>query len=177
MKNLLFVLICSLAITSCSKVTSDVIQSVSAENLTKYKSFEFFDLDVTNKTELTPQMQNIELLKDAIRMEMKNLGYEETDNADLKVNIGIVMEEKVTTRQTDLSDAPPYIGQRNYHWESEEIVVGTYEKGTALVDLVDSNANELVWEGMISGVIVENQSKMKKRIVDGVMHLFAKFPK
>ena len=126
--------------------------------------------------DLGDQGLNIEFLKNAIRDEFSNLNLVERENADLKVNIGITLDEIKTTRETTLSEALPYVGQRNYHWESKEVVTGKYEEGTVMIDLVDVKKNILVWEGFIIGAIPNNQAKKEKRINDGVKKLFANYP-
>jgi hypothetical protein len=85
-----------------------------------------------------------------------------------------VVEEKVQTRETTIRDAPMYMGQRNYSWQSQEVPVGTYEEGTVTVDLVDRKKNERVWEGVASSVIVKKDEASQKNIADGAEKLFAK---
>lgn len=69
-------------------------------------------------------------------------------------------------------DAPVYIGQRNYHWESEEIVVNRYKEGMVTVHFVDRETNKLVCEGIASAVIVEKDQAVRKNISEGVRKLF-----
>ncbi len=68
------------------------------------------------------------------------------------------------------------MGQRNYHWESEEIVIGHYKEGTVTLDLVDANKNKMIWQAISGGVVSEKREKNKKKIVRGVQKLFKKYP-
>ena len=74
-------------------------------------------------------------------------------------------------------DAPRYIGQRNYHWESEEVVVNRYKEGTVTVHFVDRQTNKLVSEGIASAVVVEKDAAVRKNIADGVQKLFEEMEK
>jgi hypothetical protein len=60
------------------------------------------------------------------------------------------------------------MGQRNYHWESEEVVVNHYRQGTVTVDFVDSKTNTLVGEAVASAVVVKNETAAKRNIASGV---------
>jgi hypothetical protein len=103
---------------------------------------------------------------------MQDRGFTKTQNPDLWLNIGIVIENKVQTRQTNIRDAPLYIGQRNYSWRSKEVEVNRYKLGTVTLDLVDQQKNEQIWEGVVQGTISNKSEKMKKRVNKGIDKLF-----
>ena len=79
------------------------------------------------------------------------------------MNIAVNVEEKVQTRETTIHDMH-YMGQRNYHWEVEEIPVRTYKEGTLIIDFIDTSTNELVHQLEITEVLTKNDKKMEKRI-------------
>jgi len=66
------------------------------------------------------------------------------------------------------------MGQRNYHWEVEEVVVGVYKVGTISVEMVDTEADNAVWEESSSNVL-RKQKNARKRIDKGVARIFKKF--
>ncbi len=109
---------------------------------------------------------------------MNTLGIQEVKNGGaLRLNIGIVVNEEVQTHETDIrTDGMRYMGQRNYHWESKEVVVDRYKEGTAKIDLVDSLGNIGVWSGTVARTITENKSKTEERINKAISILFKKFP-
>lgn len=163
-----------LALAGCSGV--HVLETHPEGNfqLSDYKTFDFFRLEASGDT-AENFSRNAELLKQAISRELTAKGLQHTSaSPDLLVNIGIVVEQKVQTRETDFREAPIYMGQRRYHWESEEVEVGRYRKGTVTVDLVDSGNNRRVWEGTVEGVIPERDRKLRARIDEGVEALFEK---
>jgi hypothetical protein len=139
-----------------------------------YQTFDFLDFNVKVLTEHQVNEQNVEYLKTVIPKELESKGLQKATNPDLVVNIGLVVEEEVQTRETDIRDMR-YMGQRNYHWEVEEVPVGIYKMGTVSVELVDTGENKVVWRGQEKNVINKNPSKVRKKIDKGVARMFKKF--
>lgn len=137
-----------------------------------YKTFNFLDVNVEAPEETPAGKERIDMLKNAIEREMEARGLEKSNDPDVWVNIGVVVEDKVQTRQTDIRDAPRYMGQRNYSWQSEEIVVDKYQEGTVTLDFVDTNSNKMVGQSVGSGVLVKNDKKARERIDQGVAQMF-----
>lgn len=172
-----FVLSCIASFTlSCSPVHVVSTRQVPGTQYRAYQTFDFMEISVKEDSLIAVNSEAIELIKDAISHEMENLGYRHAENPDLWVNIGIVVEQKVQTRETSFREAPIYIGQRNYHWESEEVVVDKYASGTVTVDIIDTRENERVWEGVVAGTLTDNPAKMKKRIGEAMELLFNAYP-
>ncbi len=181
MKAILFfalsiVFLLQLACTPVRIISTEAQEGISYQN---YHTYNFMDLDVDLKNDSlsASNSDGIHLLKTAISKEMEELGFSKSDQPDLWVNIGIVVESKTQTRTTDIREAPIYIGQRRYHWESEEVVVGQYEVGTVSVDIVDAHRDEQVWEGVVAGTLSENEQKLQKRINKAMNQLFDEFSK
>ena len=163
-----------LALVGCSGVNVLETRADKSFELDKYKTFDFFELEASGDTSENFS-RNAELLKQAITRELDSKGLRRSfTSPDLLVNIGIVVEQKVQTRQTNFREAPVYIGQRRYHWESEKVEVGRYREGTVTVDLVDSKDSTRVWEGAVEGVIPERDKMLRDRIDEGVKALFEK---
>ena len=144
-------------------------------SLANYKTFNFYE--ITSNTESTDPSYNnrINILKNAIQQELTAKGLTLTPtNPDLLVNIGVVTAEKVQTRQTTFREAPRYIGQRRYSWKSQEVEVGSYREGTVTVDLVDTDKNTMVWEGVAEAIIPRKEAQLQKTVNAGVAKLFAR---
>ena len=166
-------LICFLA--GCSAVKVIKVDQDTSVNLKDYKTFNFYTMNIDNQTSLEPEKKNLDLLLNEIRNEMEAKNYTKAENPDLMINVGIVITEEVQTRETNINDAPRYMGQRNYHWESEEVVVGTYNDGTVAIDLVDTKTDALVYHAVARSVISSKKEKNQKRIKDAVNKIFSKF--
>lgn len=141
----------------------------------QYQTFNFLEYDVQILVEVERRPENVDHLKAAIIRELEAKGLSQSDAPDLFVNIGVVVKEEIQTRETDVRTDMRYLGQRNYHWEVQEIPIGTYNEGTINIDLVDAAKNERVWEGSASEVILKNNDKMQKRIDKGMKKAFKKF--
>ncbi|RYG05652.1 MAG: DUF4136 domain-containing protein [Chitinophagaceae bacterium] len=165
-----------LFLLSCSTAKVVKTDKVAGVNFQSFKTFGFYKLEATGDTSSKFDFYS-SLLKQAIARELTAKGYTQTSSdPDLLVNLGVVVKEETQTRQTDIREAPRYIGQRRYTWKSEEVPVGQYKTGTATVDLVESKQNRMVWQGTLEGIIPGNRKTYEKEINKGVTALFAKFP-
>ena len=163
-----------LAVVSCTTSNVVVEKGIYDEfDLSKYTSYSFMDVDVNNS-----HNENFKLatnyLKEEIRKQLDSRGMSEDEsNAQLKINLGIAVEDKVQTRETNLTTDPfMYTGQRNYTWKSEEVVVNKYKEGTLTVHLVDSQTNKAAWVGVVSKVIPSKQEKKQDAIETAVQEIF-----
>jgi len=84
------------------------------------------------------------------------------------------MKEKTQTRTTNIREAPLYIGQRRYHWQSQEVPVGTYDEGTINLHIIDAKRNDLIWDVAVSSVLKNGFSQ--QTVNDAVAKAFGKFP-
>ncbi len=171
---------CSLLalLVSCSPFRVLDAESDEGFRLANYKSFDFVDVEISGEALSEKHSPQVELLKKEIAKQLtaRGLAYESAD-PDLEVNIGIVVTEKVQTRQTNyLTDAPKYIGQRRYTWKSEEVEVGRYKEGTLSLHLIDHDKKELVWQGAIEAIVPKDADKQKGKIVEGVRKLISTIP-
>ncbi|WP_420150967.1 DUF4136 domain-containing protein [Spirosoma sp.] len=181
MKTLILFLVVIGVSAGCSSYRIVRNESDKTANWTSYRTFTFID---TNRIDPTPRdtyQAAIEQVKQAVAAELKKRGYEQVASsqigasADLLVNIGGIVNEKTQTRPTTIYEAPRYIGQRRYHWQSQEVPVGTYKEGTLNVHIVDAQRNNLLWDGAVSSVLSKGNIT-PEQIQKGVSQLFTKFP-
>ncbi|RRB06951.1 DUF4136 domain-containing protein [Larkinella rosea] len=179
MKNSLYCSLFILLILSASCSSIRVVKTEPADNfaLSSYQTFAFSDIESAGDI---PQSRffrsQVDALKTAIEKQMARKGLRRVDTQpELMMNIGIKIDEKTQTRQTDIrSDPPNYIGQRRYTWRSREVEVGKYRQGTIDVHLVDPKRNELVWRGIVEGIVPNKPEKLQKQIDEGMEKLFDK---
>lgn len=141
-------------------------------DLSAYESFGFFEVNESEPD--NPNFKKaVELLKQEISQAMESRGLSESSNPELKINLGLVVEDKVQTRETNLATDPfMYTGQRRYTWSVEEIPVGTYREGSLTMHLVDSNSTQAVWVGTIERVVPKKDEKKAEAIKFAVAELF-----
>ncbi|QJX45543.1 DUF4136 domain-containing protein [Hymenobacter taeanensis] len=174
MKASLYLL--ALALASCAAPATQITYQQPSVTFTGYKTYNFMDVQARTEGTAPTYITGVPEIKEAVKQELERRGYRQSSTPDLWVNIGVVTQDKVQTRQTNIRDAPRYIGQRNYHWQSEEVVVNRYSEGTASIELVDAARNERVWEGTLTSIISSNSDKRAKRIDKATAELFAKYP-
>lgn len=174
MKNIFF-LFSLILIMSCGGPRVLHRELAPGAEISTYKTFDFFQTSASGDTMPGHYNDRFDRIKKAIVNELTAKGLtQSTSNPELLVNIGMVIDEEIQTRETNFNtDAPRYIGQRNYSWKSEEIEVGRYRLGTVTVHLVDAKKEELVWEGAIEGVIPDKESRREKLINEGIRDLFS----
>ena len=142
-------------------------------NLTDYKTFDFFEIEAPNSD--NPNFKsNIAYLEETISKELNSRGLSQTSsNPDLKINLGITVEDKVQTRTTSLATDPfMYSGQRSYTWESKEVPVNTYREGSLTVHLVNRGSNKAVWVGTINKVLPNKSKNTPETIESAVAEIF-----
>ncbi len=179
MKQLFFLLLAATMVACSSSVKISNAGVAPGADLAKYKSFDFYKLDASGDTVSKGFNERMDMLKSAIAGELTSRGYTQSSSKpDMLVNIGLQVEEKAQTRETDwrTDGAYKYMGQRNYSWKSEEVVVGYYKEGSVTVHLVDAAANEMVWKGTAKDILPSKQSKVPELAKAGMKALFAKYP-
>jgi hypothetical protein len=177
MKKIVFLLLSLIIYQVGSSQIRVSYNKVDNIDFSKFKTYQVYSLDVVTIPEFEAKKEGLTLLIMEIDKQMKARGFEKVkENPDLLINLGVDIGEETQTRQTDFRDAPIYMGQRNYHWESEEIVVRKYIEGTVTLDLVSSQDNEMIWQAVGTAVLEKKREKNKKKIVKGVMKMFKKFP-
>ena len=98
--------------------------------MSQYKTFKIVKLDIKTMPDFEPKKEGISQFMQEVTNKMQERGFRPTDdNPDLLINFGITIQEQAQTRETTIRDAPRYIGQRNYHWEAEEIVLVIITRG------------------------------------------------
>jgi hypothetical protein len=143
----------------------------------KYITYQIYGLNITTIPEFEPRKESLNYLITEITSHMNARGYKMVKaNPDLILNIGVVISAEQKTRKTDIRDAPIYIGERNYHWESEEIVVQNYNAGTVILDVVESENNKLIWQAVSKGMVSATIDKSRIRITKAVKKMFSKYP-
>lgn len=165
-------------ILACSPIKTTVSEVSPNYSLANYSSFAFHE--TKSEGDLGENYQlHVDFLKSEISKHMAYRGLlpVPTGEADLWINIGIMVEQKTQTRETGLLTDPGtfnYIGQRRYTWKSETVEVGQYRLGSVDVHLIDAKNNSVVWAGVTTGVIEEKEDKLLKTISKGVSEMFDK---
>ncbi len=173
-KNLILLTLIMGVFFSCSP-TRVVVEKNKYEDfkLSNYSSFDFAQIETPNDS-LVPYQEIVDQLKQnfTTAMEARGLKRDATD-PDLRINFGVVVQDKVQTRETNLTTDPfTYAGQRNYYWEVREIPVNTYREGSLSVHFINNPGNVLVWAGTISEVVPKKEEKKNETIENAINQIF-----
>jgi len=169
----------ALGLAACSsEQAATQVDSRPGVNLARYHTYGFLDETARNDSAFVNSGSNIFDLKRAVTRELEARGFRKAAQPDLWVNIGLVTRQRTQTRETNFRQdgAPYYIGQRNYHWQAQDVPVGQYQEGTATIDLVDAARKELIWQGTTTTVLSNTPTRSAKQIDRGVADVFARFP-
>lgn len=171
-------IILSILLIGCSGIKIKGVTSEGNFALSNYKTYNFVEVDAQGDALGANYKENLELVKTAVSKQMGLKGLtQSSSNPDLLVNIGAVVTEEIQTRETSFTnpaDRVAYMGQRNYSWKAGEVEVGRYRAGTVTLDLVDRQANKLVWQGSADSVLPNKEKNLPGLIDTGMEKLFEK---
>ena len=160
--------ITTLLMSACSSVQMKKYYHEPEAKISDYKTFYF--ADVHGKSEIPMEYQfRVDIIKEELVKFMEGLGLKQAgDDADLLINVGVVVEEKVQTYETNFRDAQyRYMGQRNYSWSSETVEVERYHEGTVTMDWVDRAKSKMMWHFVLSSVLAKKNEEARKNIETG----------
>ncbi len=174
-----------LAGCSSIKVVSDYNHDA---NFGQYTSFQ-----LSPPSELEPgdpilNKLNQQRLRQAVTEQMEMRGYQQTDNADLSVNIYV----KITSKAELISPVGgPFFPYTSYYifygswrtydfwgpgWTTFQANVMEFKEGTLIIDIVDNEKDQLVWQGVAIGSVEDLHHNPQARIDKAVKKIFDQYP-
>lgn len=124
-----------------------------------------------------------QMLQNAASREMEKRGYTRAENPDLVINFTGKLEEKVDVESTPAPYYGPGWGYRGWYgapyggWGGTEVTTRRYNVGTLVMDVVDRDKRQVVFQGAISGVVTkEMQQNREASISRAVEGIFMKYP-
>ncbi|MGV3461230.1 MAG: DUF4136 domain-containing protein [Flavobacterium sp.] len=177
MKNLklLSVLFIAAVAASCSSVhvSSDYDEQA---NFATYKTYGFFK-DGIDKADIS-DLDKKRIMR-AIDDEFAKKGYTKSDKPDLLVNIFTKSRKEVNVGGFNSGWGWGYgwgWGGGPWGWGGNYTSVRTETEGTLYIDLVDPSKQELVWQGVGTGVLTQGRDKKQQLINEFVAKILAQFP-
>lgn len=162
--NYLVFVLFAVSLDSCSsvRVSADYDKSV---DYSQYKTYAFFK-DGIDRVKVH-DLDKKRILK-AIESELKAKGLTPSDNPDLLVNF--------STDATERVDVDYGWGWRPYGFGAAYSNVSVSTEGILMIDLIDGQRKELVWQGVGEGVLTKDMEQKEERIQEFVNKIMAKFP-
>jgi len=171
----------ALAITGCSSGPDIRADYDRAADFGKYRSYGFVAQAGTDEGDF--KSLSTQMLQNAASRQMEARGYTRSDNPDLVINFKGQLEEK-----TDIESTPaPYYGPGWGYggwggaywggWGGTEVTTRRYNVGTLVMDVVDREKRQVVYQGGIEGVVTrEMMQNREATITAAVEQIFSKYP-
>jgi hypothetical protein len=171
----------ALAITGCTSGPDIRADYDRAADFGKYRSYGFVAQAGTDEGDF--KSLSTQMLQNAASRQMEARGYTRSDNPDLVINFKGQLEEK-----TDIESTPaPYYGPGWGYggwggaywggWGGTEVTTRRYNVGTLVMDVVDREKRQVVYQGGIEGVVTrEMMQNREATITAAVEQLFSKYP-
>ena len=162
-RRLVFVLIFSICVTSCSSVTIDDYFFKTAD-LTSYKTFDWLSRPHAMLIVKEGRGQTEKLLKESVNKQLTARGLsQKADSPDLLISYLVGAE---LTNTDDFSDK---VGERTAQ---------QYSEGAILLDFLDGKTRELLWRVAAFGIEDRNPTpERNKEIIEKIVErMFKNFP-
>lgn len=124
-----------------------------------------------------------QMLQNAASQQMQQRGYTRADNPDLVINFKGKLEEKTDIESVPAPHYGPGWGYGGWYgapyggWGGTEVTTRRYNVGTLVMDIVDREKRQVVFQGGISDVVTkEMQQNREATITKAVEHLFSQYP-
>lgn len=158
-------------LSSCStvRVTADYDTKKDFNN---YKTFAFYKNGI-DKAAIS-DLDKRRILR-AVESELLLKGFTKSENPDMLVSIFTKSRKRV-----DVATVNNYNGffwYPMYYRDYNRVQVSKYTEGTLFIDLIDSKSNQLVWQGIGTGVLnTRNVSEKQERINEFVKEIMNQYP-
>ena len=153
----------------------------TASDFGKYRTFGFLDASAGDATQFkslaTQNMQS------AAAREMEARGYTRSDSADLVINFKGKLEEKTDIESTPAPFYGPGWGYGGWYgapwggYGGTEVTTRRYNVGTLVMDVVDREKRQVVFQGGVEGVVTKEMMQNREEALNrAVGHIFSKYP-
>lgn len=163
-------LILIILVSSCSSVTVavDYDKEVNFEN---YKTFAFYKPGI-DEVEIS-DLDKRRILR-AIDRELTEKGMIKSDNPDLLINIFTEEQENINIYQNNFGWGwGPGWG---WGWGMPMTQVNRSVEGSLFIDFIDRSKNQLVWQGLGTGILSLDMEKKEERINEIVNKILNRYP-
>ncbi len=162
------------SLLSCSSI-SVAVHYDDQIDFSKYKTFRFKKPGPGKRAGAANRMSNPLFNKDVMREIkpiMEEKGFREANEGE-RADLIVVFYAAVKNRNTFVP--PTYrVGRWGRVWRTSPGHVVRYKEGTLVIDIVDREKKELIWEGIGRGVL--DRSEPAKNLVESVKKILEKFP-
>ena len=161
------------------KVTGD---SKETADFSAYKTYQFVGWQ--DDSDKIMNDFDKDRLRESIKAEMAARNFELVESgADMAVSLFVVVDQKTSASSyTNFYGGAGYGRGRRYGggWgnghASTTYTESDYRVGTLVLDILEEESKDLLWQGVATGTISEKPKKREKRIPKAIAKLMKKFP-
>jgi hypothetical protein len=171
----------AIALAGCSSGPDVRADYDRAADFGKYRTFGFVAQAGTDSGDF--RSLSTQMLQNAAARQMEQRGYTRAENPDLVINFTGRLEEKVDVQSTPAPYYGPGWGYGGWHgapyggWGGTEVTTRRYNVGTLVIDVVDREKRQVVFQGAVSGVVTkEMQQNREASINRAVEGIFMQYP-
>ena len=173
--------VAAITLTGCASGPDIRADYDKSADFGKYRTYGFVSQAGTDAADF--RSLSTQMLQNAAAREMEQRGYKRAENPDLVINFTGKLEEKVDVESTPAPYYGPTWGYRGWYgapyggWGGTEVTTRRYNVGTLIMDVVDREKRQVVFQGGISGVVTkEMQQNREASINRAVENIFSKYP-
>lgn len=173
--------VAAIALAGCASGPDIRADYDKAADFGKYRTYGFVAQAGTDAGDF--RSLGTQMLQNAAAQQMEQRGYTRGENPDLVINFKGKLEEKVDVESTPAPYYGPGWGYGGWYgapyggWGGTEVTTRRYNVGTLVMDVVDREKRQVVFQGAISGVVTkEMQQNREASINRAVEGIFMKYP-
>ena len=173
--------VAAVALSGCASGPDIQADYDKSADFGKYRTYGFVAQAGTDRDDF--RSLSTQMLHNAAARQMEQRGYTRADNPDLVINFTGKLEEKVDVESTPAPYYGPAWGYRGWYgapyggWGGTEVTTRRYNVGTLVIDVVDREQRQVVFQGGISGVVTkEMQQNREASINRAVEGIFTQYP-
>jgi hypothetical protein len=170
-----------LAFTGCASGPDVRADYDRAADFGKYRTYGFVVQAGTDPGDF--KSLSTQLLQNSAARQMEARGYTRSENPDLVINFKGKLEEKVDVESTPAPHYGPGWGYGGWYgspwggYGGTEVTTRRYNVGTLVMDVVDREKRQVVYQGGVEGVVTKKMLENREAAIDGAVgHIFSKYP-
>lgn len=180
LKSISLLSLCAL-LTGCGATASGVITDYDREaNFSDYNTYfwtDEFQMRNNGAQKVDPLFYNTlvrKRLKQAIQQEMEGRGYVlSSEDPDILVNAQVIVQEDNRGQRYVSPYAYGFYSFGSPYYAGD---AGTEKEGNVVIELIDPNEHQLVWQGYARGVLDEGTEDKREELRKAVSLIFGEFP-
>jgi len=152
-----------------------------AADFGKYRTYGFVAQAGTDTGDF--KSLSTQILQNAASRQMESRGYKRADNPDLVINFKGKLEEKVDVESTPAPYYGPGWGYGGWYgapwggWGGTEVTTRRYNVGTLVMDVVDREKRQVVFQGGVQDVVTKEMLQNREAALNSAVdHIFARYP-